>query len=157
MFKTTSNNMQSRDRRAVTEHTGNTAGIDESVWKPNDETRVQRADLVAKKQKLEIEISRLNANIAEAQIRRGSFNHGRAVRVDHLADWHARKAELVREMQSVEAALSKIRLAMSHRKPQEDRTFERTFMVVAKEMLAEPVYQRIITATLHRAAEQDAE
>ena len=66
MFKATSQNMVSRDRRAVTQNQRNMNGIDESVFFNAYEKELKR--LGAEKKATEIEISKYNEMIKTASI-----------------------------------------------------------------------------------------
>lgn len=65
----------------------------------------------------------------------------------------ALRIELVDEAQAIQARLSRLNPILRQRKMQasdkQHHDFGRAFMEVAKRMLAEPVYERVLTATLH--------
>lgn len=63
------------------------------------------------------------------------------------------RIELVDEAQTIQSRLSRLNPVIRQQKMQasdkQHHDFGRAFMEVAKRMLAEPVYERVLTATLH--------
>ncbi|AWN51420.1 hypothetical protein [Methylobacterium sp. 17Sr1-1] len=72
-------------------------------------------------------------------------------------EWTERRAALVAELQDIEVQLAgaKVLAARAHEvvNSEQRETFARVFMKTAREMLAEPVYSRLIVATNHRLAD----
>lgn len=151
MFKGASNNDQDRQRRSTLVSRANTGGIDETVWK-----NPERADLVRKKGELQDKSSSINAQIKLAR-RRYTFGESGTVPLRTVERWEIERQGICAQITAIDKRLTEMKLdqAVANRTRQDG--FAETFKAVAREMLAESVFQRLITATIHRCGEKEAE
>jgi hypothetical protein len=140
MYGRTSDKMQSRTRRAA-DASDRSGGINASdAFKPNV---VRSLDAE--------EVFRLTLKLQEAQARLTRMNA-------KFGPKHPDRFRAVADVQETSLALNRIKgrvkadaiMAQSER----DKRWERAFIAVAKQMLAEPVYRRLVTAAEHRMDEQ---
>jgi hypothetical protein len=156
MFKKTSNAMQSRQRRSVTETTKNTSGVDKSVWKSRDEDQSERSRLIFAKKEVEAKLSKIKRDILSANVR--YHNHaGKPLTSSQYQGLLMRKEILVNELNELDKRLLELRLNGDARRNIETNNFGTEFKIMAKELLAEEVYNRIVYATIHRLSEMDGE
>ena len=141
MHKGTSNALQSRAVRNVIHSTNNSGGVDESAFGGDDE--IERKSLVREKTEIAYELSKIKGEWHLATLSKDRR------RLDHL---HLSRQALVKKNIDIELRLTELRRAKKDRQG-DPSTFERTFMYMAKEMLAGPVYDRVLIATIHRCGE----
>jgi hypothetical protein len=123
----------------------NDSGVDPTVWKTAD-------DLVGEKKTLEARNSRLKAEILEARRRHFAFERG-ALTAEGFNRLEQEQLRIKARLADLDAQLAKKKQEHRALAEKERSSFEATFLIVAKDMLAEPVVARLITATLHRMAE----
>jgi hypothetical protein len=153
MFKRTSENMQSRQRRQSLDSRDNSAGIDETVFKDPEE---QRAQLIIQKGELQSKSSSLNAQIKLAR-RRYTFREPGTVPLRTVERWEIERQGICAQITAIDKRLTEMKVDYSaaSRRRREADGFAETFKEVAREMLADPVFQRLITATIHRCGEEN--
>lgn len=157
MFKAASSNAVSRDRRLVTESRENTAGIDPSVFRRE---KTEKESLISQKLLLQQKSGKLKAQIALAK-KRHSLNMNGQVAHAIVLKWELERSHIGVEIAEVEKRLADLKFearmaaadAMAKNEKKEDG-FDRVFKQMAKEMLAGPVYDRIVLATIHRLGER---
>ena len=145
MFKTTSANSESRDRRSVVHTKRNGAGLDPSTFDRSELER-RRTELVAKKIAVEERLSTITAALAEV-----SRPGGRAASRLSVERMKADRVRFVAQLRDVERELAELKPAMAKARARDVRTFERVFVSIAREMLATAVYERLLIAAVHRA------
>lgn len=111
--------------------------------------------LVREKIRISQALTDIKARMATADVERQRT--GRYVPRRTWLEWTERRATLVAELQAVEVELAatKVLAVRAHEAvnaPQRE-AFARLFMKTAREMLAEPIYARLIIATTHRLAD----
>jgi hypothetical protein len=140
MYSRASDKMQSRTRRAAdaVDQTGGIAASD--AFKP-DVARSLAAD----------EIFRLTLEVQEAQSRLTRINA-------RFGPKHPERARAVVVFQEASLALSRVKGRVKAEtlvaQGERDKRWERTFVQVAKQMLAGPVFDRLVNAAHHRMDEQ---
>jgi hypothetical protein len=155
MFKNNSENMQTRTRRQAEHSTANTGGIDMSAF---DEDTLKTHDRILGEQvnQIEIKLARVKALLAEADLRRGTWG-GRTIGPGALARVQQEKRLLLGELNAARTERMKFHNEVNRRnaegRKENNKEFGEVFHRMAKEMLAGPVYDRIVTATLHRMSE----
>lgn len=137
---------QGRLRRSVTESSENSGGIDPSAFAADN----QRDRSAMRKKTFETQLVKLNEQIHRAQ-RDFHRTHRRHPAFDR---WQKDRARIIVEIRDLDRELTNIRNTRRKMGAEYERTFERMFMKMSKEMLAGPVYDRILTATIHRTKEQ---
>ncbi len=152
MFKSTSQNMQARARNNVVENTKN-ASVDVTAY----EAANQRDRLVMQKRELEIKVRGLTDTIKHAQ--RNYNVTGNRMNSHSFGRWMKEKNEAIAALLDIERQLSSLRLKRrilaEDVDAEREKRFERMFMRMAKELLAHPVYERIIRATIHQVSEEE--
>lgn len=156
MFKGTSANQQSRERRRVTEDRTNTGGVDPSTFKGPAEYHSVRRELALAKKDAEQKVSMLNAQIAVARRR---YTHNERGQVDRrtLDRWDAERCNLAAKITGLDRRLTEMKIYGFQHMEADTKSFSEAFKVMAKELLAPDVYNRIITATIHRIGEAEPE
>lgn len=152
MFKNASDNAQSRARRAVVETTTNSAGVDEDTYRRGEG---RRDELVIRKKELESKAAAILLTIKQATgraRRTGRYSDG-----THWNRWQRDLEATKAEIREVERELIPLNTARRNRMIVNERSFERVFIHLAKEMLAGPVYERLVAAAIHRVKEEEAE
>ena len=149
-FKNQSANTQSRERRKVTQSRVNSGGIDETAFKSDIE--IERHQILLNLKKIEKKLSQLRGQIATARRR---YNHGEHGRVAHdtIQKWEAERADLAQEAADHTRILTEMKWERSLQSEARAVEFGSVFKELASEMLAQPVYDRIIQATIHRLGE----
>lgn len=157
MFKGASSYEQGRTRRVATESTRN-EGIDPTTFKGGLEA--ERDRLVSQKSRVAAELTEVNARLKRA---RGTYSAtGRSgVTRGTLQHWESIRVAKVKQLAALDKKLTEvnteIRSARVEGNPQRDpQAFGNCFARVAKEMLAEPVYERLRIAALHMMSEGPA-
>jgi hypothetical protein len=150
MFQKSSGNAQARTERKATFSRANEHGIDPTAFK---ETDVGSYDaLVEKKRKLELQIADIKARISKAASNK--YASGKLVDRTIWNRWQADLVDCKKRIVEVEAELQKARAQRRAQQARGDElhrgSFEFHFAQLAKELLAEPVYNRVATAALHR-------
>jgi hypothetical protein len=157
MYKKNSGNLQDRARRQTEHSTQNTAGVDMSAF-ADEAVEVRDRILGEQISQIELKLGRVNALIQESELRRGTFAT-RSVNPSERARWVQEKRLLMGELNA--ARLERMKFHQERLRRQKagradrDKEFDMVFRAVAKEVLAGPVYDRIITATIHRIGEAD--
>lgn len=149
MFKTTSENSQRRERNRTVNSTRNTGGLDPSAFTKTEREEMRRA-LATEKSQVQHSISKLNAMLSEAKARRSLWNCGPPVRPELERKWTADRAALVQRIDTIERQLVELKVAGLNKAKEEDKGFDRAFVEAAKDMLAAPVLERLITAAVQR-------
>jgi hypothetical protein len=158
MFKSTSSNEQHRARGHEIRASNNEHGIDPSAFKSPPIGQ------------LEDEYARLQRQYADAQMRLNevkrhiSAGQGRkrcdGTYVDRKvwSKWHDNKLAIAGELLEINTKLAELKRAIKQARQDvprtDDNTFDACFKAMAKELLAGPVYGRLITATIHRLGER---
>lgn len=146
MFKKTSQNEQRRETNSEFFSKKNINGVDESSFKG---AASERDILVSKKIEIETNLSRLNATIAEASRRYNSRYSTMEHSETQFAKWKAQKQNLLNVLAGVTKRLSEIKLKETHLKDEKEKEFERAFVDAAKQVLAKPVFDRVVLAAIH--------
>lgn len=155
MFKKTSANSQSRERRKALDTTANSAGIDEAAFAHDTTDPAElRRSLILKKKALEEKSSLLNRNIALAK-RRYNFREPGTVNIETIRRWETEKANLSSQITRMDSLITKIKFDLAIKSDAEHRTFAETFKDMAREILADEVFQRILIATIHRIGDKE--
>jgi hypothetical protein len=162
MYKKTSDNEQSRARRTVEFSTQNDYGTDPTVFERENNQLI--FNLVEQKRALEFKLGQVHRNLKEcnppwqhaptalgAELKRKLLDQRDKIRselADVMAQLMAAKAQrgdFLRHLRK-EVKQSEKKELYEHA----ERTFEREFMVTAKQMLAGEIFDRIVVATIHR-------
>lgn len=150
MYKNTSRNSQHHTVSRVVNSRSNTGGIDPDVGK--DDAEIKRLELVNKKQDLELRVGRMSVQIRIAKDR----NYRSAIdRVDFVTfqRMEQQRANMIGEIRDIDKALTKLKLQKRvDRRPDE---LAGAFMHMAKLMLAEPVFHRIMIEAMHRTGSKE--
>ena len=155
MFKKTSDNTQGRERRKALDTTTNSGGVDETAFAHDPKSRAElRRSLIVKKQALEAKNRLLNRNIALAK-RRFTYREPGAVSYETVRRWELEKSNISSEITRIDSLITKIKFELIVSAEAEQKTFAETFKDMARELLADDVFQRILIATIHRIGEQD--
>lgn len=148
MFKGNSENIQRRERNQVLLGKKND-GIEHDVWREDRSASDDRKmELVSRKTEAEKKICQLNAAL-------GEYGRRNITKEGKYAIWASERQKLVVVVAEIEKQLSAIRMVRAHSGKIEKQTFAEVFKTMAKEMLAGPVYDRLITATIHRCGEAE--
>ena len=152
MYKNASDDAQSRERRKVTESRKNTSGIDMTAF-DDDTLRVRDRILGEQITQIESKLAQVKALIAEADLRRGTWG-SRTVGPGALARFQQEKRLLLGDLNAARTERLKFHTEVQRRNTEgwkaQNKTFDEVFHKMAKELLATPVYDRVVTATLHR-------
>lgn len=157
MHKNTSDNMQTRARHQAEHSTANTGGVDMTAF---DDDKLRTRDRVLSEQisQIEIKLGRLKALIAEADLRRGTWGT-RTIGPGVLARFQQEKRLLLGELNAARFERMKYHNEVKRRDTEKHKehqeTFNEVFHIMAKEILAGPVYDRVVTATIHRMGKDD--
>ena len=154
MFKNTSQNAQSRTDRSALHHRKNESGVDPAVYAehPAADTIADREKLIRDKSQVEQHLAAINARLRQAK---AAFNGSTRSQTgyDTVARWESQRATLVGKLTRMNALLSNMnyerRVTQVEACEAEDG-FPRLFMTLAREMLADEVYNRIVVAAVHR-------
>jgi hypothetical protein len=145
-----SHTSEGRAERKAAFSRANEHGIDPTAFKETDTASFDA--LTEKKRKLEVQIADIKARISKA-----TSNKYATGKMIEPATWNRWQDDLVnckRQIVEVEAELQKARAQRRVEQAKADElhrgSFEFHFAQLAKEMLAEPVYNRVATAALHR-------
>lgn len=156
MFKSTTDSAQGRSFRAVQNTSRNEHGIDPTTFSALSQ---ERARLVARKMEIERGVRVLKLKIGDAHARKIGVRVGSPTSNATFKKWCSDKDKLLAESLKIETRLIEIRASRASKSREEEfdreKRFERTFMRMAKEMLAHDVYDRIVTAAIHQCAEHD--
>jgi hypothetical protein len=166
MYKRASIGAQGRARGHGIDRS-NSGGVDETVWRvPADklEMLAERDRLGLEKTELQDRVRRLGETIRMAQ---HNF-HRDGVRSHHYADWQTERSDLISHGLEIDRKLAALRKRLreiaeaEHVEHKERRerlggSLEAVFMTLAKEMLAGPVYDRIMFAAYHRVKGEEPE
>lgn len=145
MFKGTSDNSQHRARGRVLQDRENSSGVDESSFA---KTEGERASLVERKMELQKKSGVLKNQIAQANVRKWRDASGSASAAT-LSRWTAELANVSKEANDIDARLTKLKAERRLKTSYENMTFERCFLKMAKQMLAEEIFDRIFVAASH--------
>jgi chaperonin cofactor prefoldin len=157
MYKSTAGSAQSRTVRAALHSTENRNGVDSTVWK---DARDEIEDRIGRAKQAKVEVTKRLARI-KADISQGLNERqltGRRVNPHVWSKMLTEKAQLTHRIQEIEGELiaaKRAREEAERARPEKPINFQSAFVVMAKEMLAEPVYQRIRLAALHRMGEAE--
>src|SRR6516162_9365735 len=145
MFKKTSDNTQHRERAKAEHSRTNTGGIDPTAFITTDELLQQRVRLVTRKQEIERAQGKIKSQFSEAG--RRLHTEGKSMPPGVISRWKKEQERLREEKQAIKAAtLQKI----NQQEEEKWKDYNYVFRVMAKDMLAGEVYQRIEIAALHR-------
>lgn len=148
MYKNTSRSMQHYTVSRAINSRANREGIDSDVLKHNKCDSL-RLELVDRKKDLEIKIGKLTLQIKIAKDRhwRGSHDQLDFTVYERMEQ---QRANLLNEIRDIDKRLTQLKMQkVEQARP--DR-ISSAFVTLAKEMLAEPIFNRIMVAALHRAA-----
>jgi len=152
MFKKTSDNTQHRERAKAEHSRTNTGGIDPTAFITTDELLQQRVRLVTRKQEIERAQGKIKSQFSEAG--RRLHTEGKSMPPGVISRWKKEQERLREEKQAIEAELQAIKAATLQKINQQEeekwKDYNYVFRVMAKDMLAGEVYQRIEIAALHR-------
>jgi hypothetical protein len=155
MHKSAARYEQSRTVRAVIDQRRNDH-VDPAAFASDDEWTAARDRLVVEKRVLEADAVDLKARIVRAQRHRGRDGK-RVVPSATTRSWEVARTTVVKRISEIEAALVDLKARRPTRTDDwgadEHRRFSFLFYRAAKEMLAEPVFERVRIAALHRFAD----
>ena len=149
MFKQTSDNMQRRVRHKL-QH----AKLDLSVFKTVNEIDLKKMAIDDERAEIQQKISLINQQISSVSRRArdtGMFIHQRSF--DALDQ---DRKDLVASLHKLEALQRELKKARTSFRPAAEEAFSLAFMKMAKAMLADDVYMRVIAAATHYCAEADS-
>jgi hypothetical protein len=154
VFKNTSQNAQSRTDRSALHRRKNESGVDPAVYAehPAADTIADREKLIRDKSQVEQHLAAINARLRQAK---AAFNGNTRSQTgyDTVARWESQRATLVGKLTRMNALLSNMnyerRVTQVEAREAEDG-FPRLFMTLAREVLADEVYNRIVVAAVHR-------
>lgn len=152
MRKTQSKNTVSRDRRSV-EMSTKSDGVDKDVFNTFSRLASETAQLGSEKKVLEMELSVLNHSISRAKSQ--AYHNGKYV---EPASWKRMNDEVVRirkKIIEIEKRLAVLKAKRSAEKDLFDVSFDSVFKEVARELLAGDIFNRLVTATVHRIKERE--
>ncbi len=158
MFKTASTNQQSRSVRTVVESRANSGGIDHTVFKNTelfDKLQDEKVSCIEEKRRLELLISDVKYKLSNAS----SVKHFTGNHVDRTTwqQWNRKKVDLGNKVRDLDAKIAEVNAQIAKinqiRDLRDRKSFEAMFFVMAKTLLAGPVYERLIAATIHRMGE----
>ena len=149
MFAKTSESQQRRKTISRADATENVNGVDLDVWKEGD-VEDERRQIVFQLKDLELKLSKIRAQLADATQRYNSPIKGRIIPRDLFNRWTTQKIDTVARIHSLEAKLSLIKRDKIVNSSNRQESFESAFALMAKQMLAGPVYDRILIAAVHR-------
>jgi signal transduction histidine kinase len=147
MANNESNNMVSRARRSVTENTRSEGFSHDTFKSPVDVGQYDK--LIFQKRQFEVELSNLNQTLSRAKAQ--AYHTKNYMPPAAWKRTQDRMAQLRKEILAIEKQLLPIREERKRIAADINRSFDVLFRTVAKEILAEPVYERIFTAAVHRA------
>jgi hypothetical protein len=145
MYKKASQNLQSRSDRKV-----DPTPLDTSVF---DKHWDDVTALCAEKMQIEMALTQVNKNLSTAGQRAHSL--GQYMRPEMYQSLRTRRATLVDKKQKIEMRLIELRQVRQKAAHLSHRNFEYKFIAMAKIMLADDVYDRLIAATAHALHEED--
>lgn len=157
MFKKTSQSTQSRVFRTATESRKNEAGIDPASFqgKVEESLESRKNRIIREKMQAETKLAMLNNSIAQAK-NNFTTNSRNQAGYDFLAKAQSQRGALIRKVSWCQRQVAEIKreeLAQRNEEVIEEQRFSDVFMEMAREMLAEPVYNRIMVAAVHRQRE----
>lgn len=138
---------------------GRVGGATETAFR-NGQSEVDRLHeakraISERKVSVEVKLAKINASIDRAQLNRQTT--GGFVPRKTWLKWQEQKASLICELNELRQQESDIRLKLSSIagtvRTLGRETFERAFFNCAKQMLADDVFERILTAAHHRAGD----
>lgn len=147
MYKTTSANMQ---RRAALKRL--CTPLDPTTFKSFTDVQARRLSLVKAKQDIEAELH-LNS-LAIAKAKRDAYDHGIRLRGHEWSRLNTKRDELNVDLKTIEREFGVLKQVGLSRREQQNEEFPRIFINMAKQMLAEDVFHRIIAATEHAIGEK---
>ena len=150
-FKGTS---ESSQRRTVQAAERSRPVLDRTTFKSPLDPVSERDALVARKIELQKKLSAVRSDLNEAQIRRFNKEVGRLVPAAIVARWENEKKDLVQEMHDLEITLMSFKRRRANEAESNTKEFAEVFKQLAKEMLADEVYDRLTVATIHRMSEK---
>jgi len=144
MYKKASENLQSRVERKP-----DRAVVDISTFRNPFDVKER---LGQRKVDLQMELTNINHLIKEAAARGRLGNYTRAEAWNSM---QRKRVELVNELQKLEMEIRKIKPEIRKRDLRDNKSFSEKFVSMAKIMLADEVFMRLIAATTHALAEDD--
>ena len=159
MFKKTSDNTQSREARKVTFSTKSDYGVDPTVFAEGNQKL--RDALVGQIKEIEFKLGLIRYQLAEAyrehnhELRRELLNERDRLR-EQIADLQLQlaAAKVERDGFLKRTKLEEQRQTRYEHRQEREEAFERTFIHMAKKMLAGEVFDRILIATIHQIREE---
>jgi hypothetical protein len=159
MYKKANAGAQDRtDRQALVGHI-NEHGIDPGVFNSLDQLNAERLrdQLVLDKKKLEAKCAELKRKIGDANAVYKGYRRGFIIPTSVFRGWSAEIEQGKRKILQIEEQLNEYKDHYRQRNIDADierqKRFERIFFEMARELLATPIYERILNATLHRVGE----
>lgn len=150
MRKTEAKNMQRRAFDAAVKTKKNTHGIDPSAFKSTDQLSMKKRELAQEKIDIEARLSVVNFNIAAARNRRRSDTH--YATLNRLLE---QREKLVSEKMKIDQSLIEMKRISLTLREREQSAIGEAFLECARELLAPPVFHRVLNAAIHRAGEID--
>ncbi len=148
MFKAASQNSQIRERNIALNDRKNTS-IDEAAWKDGkNQNSDARLTLGEEKRKIELRLADLKNCIGQFLIRNTHKWGGERER-QQFERWSNERAHLVKKMKDIDGKLSGLRRANQELDGQRKRDLPERFMKMAKLMLADEIFKRILVASIH--------
>jgi hypothetical protein len=150
MFKATSDNQQRR-----TDNKKQRPVLDLSAFKSHDELSRKKSELSEKKTGVERELAIVNQKLSEVR--------DRAYRLkiyeypEHYSALNRKRTELVDALTHLNAQIETVKRARLSMRPAAEESFGVAFQKMAKMMLADDVYARVIGATAHYLGEKEPE
>jgi hypothetical protein len=153
MFKRASENSQSRTDRAAVHNRTNESGVDPAAFAAaHADPEVDRAKLIRDKTDAEAKLALINAQLRRAK---GAFTGNTRNQSGHeiVAKWESQRATLVGRLNRMNALLSQMNFDRKTKHADDEAQHDnlpKVFMAMAREMLADEIYNRVFVAAVHR-------
>lgn len=148
MFKASSHNQQRR-----TDNKKQRPVLDITAFKNHDELSKKKSELVENKMAIERELVVVNQKLSEAKDLSYRLKIYKAP--EHFFSLNRKRVELIDELTHIRDQIEKIKRARISLRPAENESFALAFQKMAKTILADDVYARVIGATVHYLGEKD--
>lgn len=155
MFKKSSDSSQSRALRSVVDSRKNSAGVDPGSFRQGqteESLGSRKKRILQEKTAVEGRLAALNHSIAQAK-NNHRHNSPRQTGYDWLAIAASQRLALIRKVNWCQNQLAEIKteeLATQETREVQIRGIPDFFMELAEELLAKPVFDRVLVAAIHR-------
>lgn len=147
MFKTTVGYEQSRTRRAALHSTRNRSGVCGTVFQKRIDAQADYSELILVRSKVCLALAKVNHSLAKEY---GKLAKHERYRNDYgVRRLEEGKARLESAFKKANASLQLARKRKRAATVADQRDLEHAFMDEARKMLADQVFNRVLTATVH--------